>query len=88
VNYFNLVEETTAMNTNAQSGFSAQARSQILEQLATQHFDLLVIGDGITGAGIARDAALRGLKTALVERQDFAGDTSSRSARVIHGGVR
>ena len=59
-----------------------------MEQLATQHFDLLVIGGGITGAGIARDAALRGLKTALVERQDFAGGTSSRSARVIHGGVR
>ena len=56
------------MRTNPQAGFSAQARSQILDQLATQRFDLLVIGAGITGAGIARDAALRGLKTALVER--------------------
>ena len=68
--------------------FSAQARPAIREQLTTQRFDLLVIGGGITGAGIVRDAALRGLKTALVERQDFASGTSSKSARVIHGGVR
>ncbi|MEO6525487.1 MAG: glycerol-3-phosphate dehydrogenase/oxidase [Gemmatimonadaceae bacterium] len=51
-------------------------------------FDLLVIGGGITGAGIARDAALRGLRVALVEREDFASGTSSRSSRLIHGGVR
>lgn len=51
-------------------------------------FDLLVIGGGITGAGIARDAALRGLTVALVEREDFASGTSSRSSRLIHGGVR
>ena len=76
------------MMVNPQPGFSTLARPALLHQLATQAFDLLVIGGGITGAGIARDAALRGLKTALVERQDFAGGTSSRSARVIHGGVR
>lgn len=76
------------MTGNPQPGFSTLARPAILHQLAAQSFDLLVIGGGITGAGIARDAALRGLKTALVERQDFAGGTSSRSARVIHGGVR
>lgn len=76
------------MMVNPQPGFSALARPAILHQLASQPFDLLVIGGGITGAAIARDAALRGLKTALVERQDFAGGTSSRSARVIHGGVR
>lgn len=51
-------------------------------------FDVLVIGGGITGSGIARDAALRGLKTALVERDDFASGTSSRSSRLVHGGVR
>ncbi|HTO57272.1 MAG TPA: FAD-dependent oxidoreductase, partial [Pseudomonadales bacterium] len=51
-------------------------------------FDVLVIGGGITGAGIARDAALRGLSVALVERRDFACGTSSRSSKLIHGGVR
>ena len=49
---------------------------------------MLVVGGGITGAGIARDAAMRGLKTALVERDDFASGTSSRSSRLVHGGVR
>ena len=49
---------------------------------------MLVIGGGITGAGIARDAAMRGLRTALVERDDFASGTSSRSSRLVHGGVR
>jgi glycerol-3-phosphate dehydrogenase len=76
------------MTVNPQASFSALARTVIRQQLATQSVDLLVIGGGITGAGIARDAALRGLKTALIERQDFAGGTSSRSARVVHGGVR
>lgn len=56
--------------------------------LADRAFDLLVIGGGITGAGIARDAARRGLVVALVERDDFAAGTSSRSSRLIHGGVR
>src|SRR5437868_12132330 len=51
-------------------------------------FDVLVIGGGITGAGIARDAALRGLRVALVDKGDFASGTSSRSSRLIHGGVR
>jgi glycerol-3-phosphate dehydrogenase len=51
-------------------------------------FDLLVIGGGINGAGIARDAAMRGLRVALVERGDFGGGTSSRSSRLVHGGVR
>ena len=52
------------------------------------HFDLLVIGGGIQGAAIAREAAVRGLATLLVEREDFACGTSSRSSRLIHGGVR
>ncbi|HEU4723235.1 MAG TPA: glycerol-3-phosphate dehydrogenase/oxidase [Gemmatimonadaceae bacterium] len=51
-------------------------------------FDLLVIGGGITGAGVARDAALRGLRVALVEKRDYASGTSSRSSRLVHGGVR
>src|SRR5688572_3025784 len=59
-----------------------------LDLLATQPFDVVVIGGGITGAGIARDAALRGLTVALVDKGDFASGTSSRSSRLVHGGVR
>ncbi|HVX39689.1 MAG TPA: glycerol-3-phosphate dehydrogenase [Gemmatimonadaceae bacterium] len=57
-------------------------------RLEARRFDVLVIGGGITGCGIARDAALRGLSVALVEKNDFASGTSSRSSRLIHGGVR
>ena len=64
------------------------SRAQRLLGLADRHFDLLVIGGGITGAGIARDAARRGLAVGLVEKDDFASGTSSRSSRLIHGGVR
>ncbi|HEX7977765.1 MAG TPA: glycerol-3-phosphate dehydrogenase/oxidase [Gemmatimonadaceae bacterium] len=56
--------------------------------LGREVFDLLVVGGGITGAGVARDAALRGLRVALVEKQDYASGTSSRSSRLVHGGVR
>lgn len=63
-------------------------RENALERLRDTHFDLLVVGGGITGAGVARCAALRGLRVALVERHDFASGTSSRSSRLVHGGVR
>jgi glycerol-3-phosphate dehydrogenase len=63
-------------------------RADRLHRLQSEQFDLLVIGGGITGAGIARDAAMRGLRTALIERDDFASGTSSRSSRLVHGGVR
>ena len=63
-------------------------RRRTLDALAREWFDVLVIGGGITGAGVARDAALRGLRTALVEQDDFASGTSSRSSRLVHGGVR
>src|SRR6266540_1087817 len=59
-----------------------------LRDLAATRPDLLVIGGGITGAGIARDAALRGLDVVLVEARDFGEGTSSRSSRLIHGGLR
>ncbi len=59
-----------------------------IPELGTGPFDLLIIGGGITGAGIARDAALRGLSAALVEAGDFGSGTSSRSSRLIHGGLR
>ncbi len=68
--------------------FSARTRTKNLEALAREQFDLLVIGGGITGAGIARDAAMRGLRVALVERRDFAAGTSSRSSKLVHGGLR
>ena len=64
------------------------SRAERLLALSSQTFDVLVIGGGITGCGIARDAALRGLRVALVEREDFASGTSSRSSRLVHGGVR
>ncbi len=63
-------------------------RNHMLKQLGDERFDLLVIGGGITGAGVAREAALRGLRVALVEARDFAHATSSRSTKLIHGGLR
>ena len=63
-------------------------RAEALGALGESTFDVLVIGGGITGAGVARDAALRGLRVALVEQDDFASGTSSRSSRLVHGGVR
>ncbi len=64
------------------------ARSAALDRLASEQFDVLVIGGGITGAGVALDAASRGLRTALVERDDFGSGTSSRSSKLVHGGLR
>jgi len=63
-------------------------RRERLEALGRHHFDLLVIGGGITGCGIAYEAASRGLVVALVDKADFAWGTSSRSSRLVHGGVR
>lgn len=63
-------------------------RQQALSQLRTQQFDLCIIGGGATGAGCALDAALRGLSVALIEKNDFASATSSRSTKLVHGGVR
>lgn len=63
-------------------------RKSILERMAREEFDLLVIGGGITGAGLARDAALRGLRVALAEKEDFGYGTSSRSSKLVHGGIR
>jgi len=68
--------------------FSFRARARNLQQISRERLDVLVIGGGITGAGVARDAALRGLRVGLVERRDFAVGTSSRSSKLIHGGLR
>lgn len=65
-----------------------KTRKNIFRSLKDEEFDLLVIGGGVTGAGIALDAASRGIKTALVEKEDFGSGTSSRSTKLIHGGLR
>lgn len=67
---------------------SQDARAAALGELQKGVLDLLVIGGGIVGAGVARDAAMRGLRTGLVEQHDFASGTSSRSSRLLHGGIR
>jgi glycerol-3-phosphate dehydrogenase len=66
----------------------ARDRAAMLRRLASERFDVLVIGGGITGAGAALDAASRGLRVALVESRDLASGTSSRSSKLIHGGLR
>ncbi|WP_409290288.1 glycerol-3-phosphate dehydrogenase/oxidase [Peribacillus sp. SCS-37] len=68
--------------------FSNLNRNAVMEELKSREYDVLVIGGGITGAGIALDASTRGMKTALVDMQDFAAGTSSRSTKLVHGGLR
>ncbi len=74
----------TALSTS----LTPNSRSGLLAELGGERFDLVIIGGGITGAGVARDAARRGLRVALVEASDFAAGTSSRSSKLIHGGLR
>ena len=69
-------------------GFEPRSRTHALRRLADGTLDVLVVGGGITGAGVAREAALRELAVGLVEARDFAAGTSSRSSKLIHGGVR
>ena len=63
-------------------------RPSALQNLENTQFDIVVVGGGITGAGVALDAASRGLRVALLERDDFASGTSSKSSKLIHGGLR
>ena len=72
----------------ADTEFSHRTRAAALAAMADRPVDLLIVGGGITGAGIARDAALRGLRVAVVDKGDIAGGTSSLSSRLIHGGLR
>lgn len=67
---------------------TATSRSDDFDRLGSETWDVLVIGGGIVGSGVARDAAMRGLRVALVDRHDFAFGTSSRSSRLLHGGLR
>jgi glycerol-3-phosphate dehydrogenase len=68
--------------------FSPKARQCNLDKMGREDFDVLAIGGGITGAGIARDAVLRGFRTALIEKDDFGSGTSSKSSKLVHGGFR
>lgn len=76
------------MNLQEVVSFSAINRKEEVETLSTTFFDLVVIGGGATGCGIALDAASRGMKVALIEKRDFASGTSSKSTKLIHGGLR
>jgi len=67
---------------------TAFSRRESVQRLGSEHFDVAIIGGGITGAGVALDAASRGLKVALVEKGDFASGTSSKSSKMVHGGLR
>ncbi len=68
--------------------FSGLRREYVLEEMVQEELDVLVIGGGITGAGILLDATVRGMNAGLVEMQDFAAGTSSRSTKLVHGGLR
>lgn len=68
--------------------FSNLRRKEYIDKLTNESFDVLVLGGGITGAGIALDAATRGMKVAIVDMQDFSAGTSSRSTKLVHGGLR
>lgn len=70
------------------SQLNAQQREKAISSLNNEEFDILIIGGGVNGVGVALDAVSRGLKVALVEAQDFAAGTSSRSSKLIHGGLR
>ena len=67
------------------SGISALDRGKVIGKVTSEQYDLVIIGGGITGAGIVLDAASRGLKVALVEKSDSASGTSSKSTKLIHG---
>jgi glycerol-3-phosphate dehydrogenase len=68
--------------------FSFKTRAENIQKMLTDTFDFVIVGGGINGAGIARDAISRGMRVALVEAEDFSSGTSSRSSKLIHGGIR
>ena len=78
--------ETT--NPSDPARLDAESRRRALDRMESEHFDVAIIGGGVTGAGAALDAAARGLSVALIEQRDWASGTSSRSSKLIHGGLR
>ena len=85
---FEARQQTGQAVPRAATNERASQRARSLLALANEQFDVLVVGGGATGVGIARDAVTRGLRVALVEAQDFASETSSHSSKLIHGGLR
>lgn len=79
---------TTVSKFKAKALEKLPTRKEHIAALQKEEFDVLVIGGGVTGAGCALDAVTRGLKTALIEHNDFASGASSRSTKLVHGGVR
>ena len=75
-------------STTTTASAKRMSRAQALRDLQSQPLDILIVGGGIVGSGVARDAAMRGLRVGLVEQHDFAFGTSSRSSRLLHGGLR
>ena len=73
---------------STQGMLNAQSRAEALAAMAAEELDILIIGGGIVGAGCALDAATRGLNVGVVEAQDWAAGTSSRSSKLVHGGIR
>jgi glycerol-3-phosphate dehydrogenase len=80
--------ERTTLSASCNRPFSADSRQENLDLLNNQEYDVLVVGGGITGVSVARDAAMRGFRTALIDKGDLGQGTSSRSSRLIHGGLR
>src|SRR5579872_5379562 len=79
----------TKMGSTGMGDLSLEGRRQALARMAEESpLDVLVVGGGITGAGVALDAAARGYRVGLVERKDFGSGTSSRSTKLVHGGIR
>lgn len=76
------------MDSSAHGELGPRQRAEALAQLASREFDVVVLGAGVVGAGAALDAATRGLSVALVEQRDYASGTSSRSSKLVHGGLR
>lgn len=88
LNAIERTKTTTKEKKAKKPRFSILDRAQQLKKLASEKFDLVIIGGGVTGSGIALDAASRGLKTCLIEKNDFASGTSNKSTKLIHGGLR
>src|SRR5881398_2457117 len=81
-------EVSDPITVNGETLLGPVQRAHAWERLGSAQFDVVVVGGGVVGAGAALDAATRGLKVALVEARDYAAGTSSRSSKLVHGGLR
>lgn len=79
---------TELVNKLFEQNWNYKNRQKIIKKLQETYYDIIIIGAGITGAGVAREASMRGLKVAVIDKQDFASGTSSRSSKLAHGGIR